>query len=427
MRKKQLLRPYVMLSLVGTLTVTTALGQLRPCDSLPPGERESAELIGACRERAPIVDVVPRGVQVPRVIGLSLDDARSKLGNFTVRRSYVPSAEPGGTVLEQQPAPAARLGVGGVVNLAVSDGSLRPAPQVAPNEIDGVRKPAEAPAPPPASSRRGGRQSAAAVGRSSEVEARKATTAGSTSKSTVAPRSSAERSDTRTGPMKADRISPPSAGAQGPAPVIETLELPNVIGRSSADATAALAEFQVDRIEVVANAAPSGQVLAQDPAPGTQVPAGTPIGLQVSDGSLASAAAAAPQVAPTTRALTSSSEPPRAPMTLPGIAVLLLIAGVLLGLALGALLMRRWLVKRHAAETEAFAPTVVPSPLTPVSTPSETSMAKVVEPAAMPGPAMAAAPITFSARLEEGEIAIEFTAPLDADEMTLEYSRDFHE
>jgi hypothetical protein len=227
--------------------------------------------------------------------------------------------------------------------------------------------------------------------------------------------------------MKADRISPPSAGAQGPAPVIETLELPNVIGRSSADATAALAEFQVDRIEVVANAAPSGQVLAQDPAPGTQVPAGTPIGLQVSDGSLASAAAAAPQVAPTTRALTSSSEPPRAPMTLPGIAVLLLIAGVLLGLALGALLMRRWLVKRHAAETEAFAPTVVPSPLMPAGTPPETSMAKVVEPAAMPGPAMAAAPITFSARLEEGEIAIEFTAPLDADEMTLEYSRDFHE
>ena len=209
--------------------------------------------------------------------------------------------------------------------------------------------------------------------------------------------------------------------------MIETLELPNVIGRSSADATAALAEFQVDRIEVVANAAPSGQVLAQDPAPGTQVPAGTPIGLQVSDGSLASAAAAAPQVAPTTRAPTSSSEPARAPMTLPGIAVLLLIAGVLLGLALGALLMRRWLVKRHAAETEAFAPTVVPSPLVPVGTPPETSMAKVVEPAAMPVPAMAAAPITFSARLEEGETTIEFTAPSDADEMTLEYSRDFHE
>ena len=217
MRKKQLLRPYVMISLAGTLTVTTALGQLRPCDSLPPGERESAELIGACRERAPIVDVVPRGVQVPRVIGLSLEDARSRLGNFTVRRSYVPSAEPGGTVLEQQPAPPARVGAGAVVNLVVSDGSLRPAPQVAPNEVDGVRKPAEAPAPPAVSSRRGARQGTApTVGRSSEVEARKATTAGSTSKSTVAPRSSAERSDTRTGPTKAERIPTPRAVAQGP-------------------------------------------------------------------------------------------------------------------------------------------------------------------------------------------------------------------
>jgi hypothetical protein len=429
MRKKQLLRPYVMLSLVSTLTVTTALGQLRPCDSLPPGERESAELIGACRERAPIVDVVPRGVQVPRVIGLSLDDARSKLGNFTVRRSYVPSAEPGGTVVEQQPAPAVRLGVGGVVNLAVSDGSLRPAPQVAPNEIDGVRKPAEAPAPPPVSSRRGARQGAAPVGRSSEVEARKAAIAGSTSKSTVAPRSSAERSDTRTGRTKVEQIRTPSAVAQSPAPVIETLELPNVIGRSSADATAALAEFQVDRIEVVANAAPSGQVLAQDPAPGTQVPVGTPIGLQVSDGSLASAAAAAAQqvAPPAAPAPTSTSEPARAPMTLPSIAVLLLIAGVLLGLTLGAVLMRRWLVARHAAGTEALAPTITPSPLEPIGAPPEASMAKVVEPVAMPVSAMAAAPITFSARLEEGETTIEFTAPSDVDEMTLEYSRDFHE
>lgn len=113
-------------------------------------------------------------------------------------------------------------------------------------------------------------------------------------------------------------------------------------------------------------------------------------------------------------------------MTWPSIAVLLLIAGVLLGLALGALLMRRWLAKRHAAESEEFPPTVVPSPLVPVGIPPEASIARVVEPAVMPVPAMAAAPITFAARLEEGEAKIEFTAPSDADEMTLEYSRDLH-
>ena len=433
MRKKQLLRPYVMLSLAAVLTGATAQGVLRPCDTLPPGERESAEAIGACRERAPIVNVVPRGDPVPRVVGLSLDDARSKLANFTVRRSYVASAEPGGTVLEQQPVPPARLGAGGVVHLAVSDGSLRPAPQVAPNEIDGVRKPAEAPALPPASSRRGGRQSAApTVGRSNEVTERKATATSAASKSTVSSRSSTERSETRTGRTKAAQPPPPSAVAQRPAPAIETLELPNVIGRSSADATAALAEFQVDRIEVVANAAPSGQVLAQDPAPGTQVPARTPIGLQVSDGSLARTTAAAPQVAPTaapapTRAPTPSPAPARAPMTFPGIAVLLLIAGVVLGLALGALLMRRWLVRRHAAHSDAFSPTVAPPPVETVDIRPAASITKVVEPAAPSVAAMAAPPIMFAARREEGETTIEFTAPSDADEMTLEYSRDFHE
>ena len=110
---KQLLRPCVMLSLAGTLTAAIAQGVLPPCNSLPPAERETARAIGACREVAPIVDVAPSGgptapsvvVSVPRVVGLSFDDARDRLAGFTVRRSYVPSAEPGGTVLEQQPAP----------------------------------------------------------------------------------------------------------------------------------------------------------------------------------------------------------------------------------------------------------------------------------------------------------------------------------
>src|SRR5687768_17987877 len=103
MQIKQLLRPCVMLSLAGTLTAAMAQGVLRPCNDLPPGERESAHAIGACREGAPIVDIVPKGVRgtspvvvaVPRVVGLSFDEARSRLGNFTVRRSYVASAEPG--------------------------------------------------------------------------------------------------------------------------------------------------------------------------------------------------------------------------------------------------------------------------------------------------------------------------------------------
>ncbi len=437
MRMKQLLRSCVMISLAGTVAVVAAQGVLRPCDSLPPGERESAQAIGACRERAPTVDVVPQGVQgtspVPRVVGLSLDEARSRLGSFTVRRSYAASAEPGGTVIEQRPASPARLRAGALVHVVVSDGSLRPAPQVPAHQIDGVSKPAEAPPPPPVASSRGARQSAPpTVVRGQEVETRRAPARTAASKSMSTARSSAKRSDTRTDSTKAAESPPPSAVARSPERVTETLELPNVIGRSSADASAALAEFQVDRIEVVANAAPSGQVLGQDPAPGTQVPAGSPIGLQVSDGSLASVATATPQVAPTTApspapARAESSAPARAPMTLPNIAVLLLIAGVLLGLGLGALLMRRWLAKRHLVDAGALVPTVASPPGDQVDTPEQTAIEKAAAPSAVTAPAMAAAPIRFAARLEEGKTRVEFAAPLEADEMTLEHSREFHE
>ena len=459
MQMKQLLRPCVMLSLAGTLTAATAQGVLPPCNSLPPGERESAQVIGACREGAPIVDVVPKGargtsavvVPVPRVVGLSFDDARSRLGNFTVRRSYVASAEPGGTVLEQQPAPSVRLGAGGVVRVVVSDGSLRPAPQVPATEVDGVPKPVVSPPLPPVSI------PGTTRARSDGVDARRAPAPNSppsrsndgserpapASKSASTSRSSVARSDTRTVRTNATQIPPRSAAAQSPAPVMETLELPNVVGRTSTAATASLAEFKVDRIEVVANAAPSGQVLAQDPAPGTQVPAGTSIGLQVSDGSLASvsvnaspvapaaepspAATVAPSPAPTAAPLpapTAAPLPARAPMTFPSTAVLLLIAGVVLGLGLGALLMRRWLARPHAADTEVVAPTVLPSPVEPRK---HERVAKTFEPVALSLPAMTAAPLTFAARLEEGKTTIEFAAPSDADEMTLEYSRDFHE
>ncbi len=58
---------------------------------------------------------------------------------------------------------------------------------------------------------------------------------------------------------------PPSVVTSAPA-VSETRELPNVIGRSYADAANVLTEFKVERVEV-ASAAPTGEVLAQDPAP----------------------------------------------------------------------------------------------------------------------------------------------------------------
>ena len=112
-------------------------------------------------------------------------------------------------------------------------------------------------------------------------------------------------------------------------------------------------------------------------------------------------------------------------MTIPSTAVLLLVAGVLVGLGLGALAMRRWLAKRHSTDTEAFVPTTVPPPV--VKPVEHKRVAKTFEPVALSLPAIAAPPIAFVARLEEGETTIDFAAPSDADEMTLEYSRDFHE
>jgi hypothetical protein len=113
-------------------------------------------------------------------------------------------------------------------------------------------------------------------------------------------------------------------------------------------------------------------------------------------------------------------------MAFPSTAVLLLIAGVLLGLGLGAVLMRRWLAKRQTAEIEVPTPTVAPSSREQVAAQQDTAIQKAAAPA-LSVPAMAAPSIRFAARLKEGETKVEFTAPSDADEMTLEHSREFHE
>ena len=138
-----------------------------------------------------------------------------------------------------------------------------------------------------------------------------------------------------------------------------TRELPNVIGRSYADAADVLTQFKVERVEV-ASAAPTGEVLAQDPAPGSSLPPGSSIALRVSDGSLASAAAAVPAPSAASVAPASQLEPSTAPVQNDRVAgafiskiasnvVAALIAGVLLGLLLGAVLMRRALLARSRA------------------------------------------------------------------------------
>jgi hypothetical protein len=238
---------------------------------------------------------------------------------------------------------------------------------------------------------------------------------------------------------RASTPSEPDASGD-PAPALQKLEVPDVIGRSYADAGRALVEFKVDRIET-ASATPSGEVLAQEPAPSTLMLPGSTVSLQVSDGSLASAADTTPVTAPATAAAASSTPAPatdsapasaaapvpaseptvppaprgRFPIAFSANAALMLGAGVLLGTLFGALLMRRWLLRRElAADVNAAPPTLSQHPQ-----PVETDAGGVAETGAAPE-------IRFAARLYQGETTIVLAPPPDGDEVAIEHSSDHH-
>ncbi len=201
---------------------------------------------------------------------------------------------------------------------------------------------------------------------------------------------------------------PPSVVTRAPA--AEMLDLPNVIGRSYADAANVLTEFKVERVEV-ASAAPTGEVLAQDPAPSSSLPPGSPIALRVSDGALLSEAAAVPAPSAASVAPASQLEPSTAPVQNDGVArafvgesasnVAALVAGVLLGLLLGAVLMRRALLARGRAIDTAPAEHV---DIAPAEIDSSQAAAEVHRVAAIePTPE-----IKFTARLDLGETIVKF-------------------
>jgi len=520
MRAKSFLQSCVTLLLAGTVSAATA--QLRiPCSEVLATERDFVRAWGGCRDVAPIVDVAPKTtevapavvVPVPSVVGLGFDDARSRLAAFRLLRSYRASGEPGGTVLEQQPAPPARLAAGANVRVVLSDGSLRAAPRVAESNVDG------APVPPPSVPVQ--RSQPAVVAdqprTASPVESRpvedvvqrgptppatasleRASGAGErvavpnvlgmtirnaqarldgfrverSERSSQAPSGRViEQTPTASTRVAAGQIvvlvvsSGPARSTEVPrtgaavAPVIETLELPNLAGRSFADASRALAEFKVTRIET-ASAAPGGQVMAQEPVAGTWVQPGSTIGLQVSDGSLASAAVTTPAVvlpppAPVSEAaalpapasvsetaalpapapvLETAAVPAPAPVSepaalpapapvqsdsdrsvveFPDAATLAIVAGVLL---LGVLIAARWLRRRPVNPEPAMDIEPVAQP--DLSPPANLIAAAVVVPAPE---------IKFAARLDDGETTVEFVTQPEADESTLERSRELHE
>jgi hypothetical protein len=248
-------------------------------------------------------------------------------------------------------------------------------------------------------------------------------------------------------PKGAPRASAQSKPGASGGPALQKLKVPDVIGRSYVGAGNALAEFKVDRIET-ASAAPAGEVLAQEPAPAALVLPGSTITLRVSDGSLASVAdktsvtaaatAPAPPSAPapaadatpataaapapaTATAPAPASEPavlpaPRArfPIALSANAALILGAGVLLGLLLGALLMRHWLLRRKKLADEDDAPPTLYQRQQPVDTGTG-------------GVQTEAAPeFRFAARLYAGETTIALVPRPDGEAVAIEQSSDQH-
>lgn len=240
-------------------------------------------------------------------------------------------------------------------------------------------------------------------------------------------------------PKSAQRARAPAqsrpGASGGPTPPLQKLKVPDVIGRSYEDAGRALAEFKVARIET-ASAAPGGEVLTQDPAPDTRMLPGSTVSLQVSDGSLSSAAGTASLTAPATTAAVSATQAPvtnstvasaaapvpeptvspvpggRAPIAFPANAVLILGAGVLLGLLFGALVMRQWLLRRKRAGDASAAPLAPSQHQRPVETSGGVSETGV-------------APVTrFATRLYPGETAIVLAPRSDGDEVAIEHSRD---
>jgi hypothetical protein len=232
------------------------------------------------------------------------------------------------------------------------------------------------------------------------------------------------------------RSGPNASGDPPPAPQNLNLKVPDVIGRSYADAGSALAEFRVDRIET-ASAARAGEVLAQEPVPATLIPPGSTVRLQVSDGSLAGSAGADKMSAPTDpppSAPAPTSD--RAPVVVADLAppatrtpqpatrgrfpadfspntALVLGAGVLLGLMLGALLMHQWLLRRAvAAYAEAASPTFRRNE--PIHTVTGVSATEAVP------------EVRFTARRDQAETTIELSPLADDEAVPTEPANEKH-
>jgi PASTA domain len=180
----------------------------------------------------------------------------------------------------------------------------------------------------------------------------------------------------------------------------QLVQLPNVIDRSYQDAAAALSAFKIDRVEVP-SASASGQVVAQQPAAGALVRPGSTVTVNVSAGSPAAAAAPTPAATP----LSVAPAPTDRVRTLQNETLLAVVASLLSGIAVGALTMRYWLLRRRPRAAMDEPPTAISS---------ETEALREA-----PEPTSA---VRFFARLDTGTITVEFPSPRYEEEPVKQYA-----
>ena len=110
-------------------------------------ERSAREPVGTILEQVPAagtkveagstVSIIvssggrPETIEVANVVGQDAEAATGALSEFRLERLAVPSTEPAGRVLGQEPSAGAPLAPGGTVRLRVSDGSRVPTPSLA--------------------------------------------------------------------------------------------------------------------------------------------------------------------------------------------------------------------------------------------------------------------------------------------------------
>jgi hypothetical protein len=122
-----------------------------------------------------------------------------------------------------------------------------------------------------------------------------------------------------------------------------------------------------------------------------------------------------PTIAPASR---------RFPIAFSANAALILGAGVFLGLLLGALLMRQWLLRRAQAAEESAAwmpPSHDQQPVETGAAVSETEAAPEIA-----APEIGLAEVRFAARLEPGETTIVLAPRPDSEEVAIEHASVHH-